>query len=66
MVKKKDKRTNNDLRNTTQETKDRVTLTSNVNVRAPERLAVPAPHVTSAMLLLDNTNIIDISSRAGS
>jgi hypothetical protein len=27
-------------------------------VGAPERLAVPAPHVTSVMLLLDNTNII--------
>ena len=25
---------------------------------APERLAVPAPHVTYVMLLLDNTNII--------
>jgi len=50
MVKrKKDKRTNNDLQNTTQKTKDRATRTPlkpGMNSGAPEGLTVPAPHVT--------------------
>jgi len=52
--KKKDKRTNNDLQNTTQKTKDRVTqnpLKQGVNSCAPEELAVPAPLVAPVVLL---------------
>ena len=43
---KKDKRTNNDLQNTTQKTKHQATQTHwkpGVNSDAPEGLAVPAP-----------------------
>jgi hypothetical protein len=51
---KKDKRTNNDLNNTTQKTKDRATRTPQkpgVNLAAPEGKAVPAPLVTLVVLL---------------
>ena len=46
---KKHKRTNNDLQNTTQKTKDRVTRTplkTGMNSGAPEMQAVPVPLVT--------------------
>jgi len=36
----------------------RTLLKMGVNPGAPERLAVPAPHVTPVMLLLNDTNII--------
>jgi hypothetical protein len=52
--KKKDERTNNDLQNITQKTKDRVTQTPlkhGVNSGAPEGLAVPAPLVTPVVLI---------------
>jgi hypothetical protein len=41
----KSKRTNNDLQNITQKTKDRTTRTQQ-KTGAPEGLAVSAPHVT--------------------
>lgn len=49
------KRTNNDLQNTTQKTKDRATQTplkSGVNSGTAEENAVPDPLVASIMLLL--------------
>ena len=49
------KRTNNDLQNTTQKTKDRATKTPlkfGVNSGTAEENAVPAPLVASIMLLL--------------
>jgi hypothetical protein len=54
----KDKRTNNDLQNTTQKTKDRATRTplkSGINSGAP---GVPVPLVTPIVLLLKDTDII--------
>jgi len=51
---KKDKRTNNNLQNTTEKTKDRATRTSlktGVSSDAPKGYAVPAPHVTPVVLL---------------
>ena len=54
MAKKKDKRTNNDRQNTTQETEDRATRTpikTRVNSCAPEGEAVSAPLVALIMLL---------------
>ena len=54
---KKDKRTNTDLQNIT-ERNTNPTKKTGVNPGAPERLAVPAPHVTPVMLLLSDTNII--------
>ena len=53
----KDKRTNNDLQNITQKTKDRATRTPlkpGVNSGAPEEVAVPAPYVTAVVLLFNN------------
>ena len=55
MAKRKEKRTKNDLQNNTQKIKDRATRTSlktGVNSGAPERSVVPAPHVTTVVLLL--------------
>ena len=55
--KKKDKRTNNDLQNITQKSKDRAPQTpvkTEVNSGAPEGLAVPAPYVTYILLLLNS------------
>ena len=52
----KRKRTNNVLQNITQKTKDRATLKPEVSACNPEGLTVPAPLVTSVMLLL-NDNI---------
>ena len=49
----KRKKMNNHLQNTTQKTKDRVTLTAKepgVNSGAPEGLAVPAPLATPVVL----------------
>jgi hypothetical protein len=57
----KDKRTNNDLQNTTQKTKDRATRTplkSGINPGAPGGLTVPVPLVTPIVLLLKDTDII--------
>jgi len=57
----KGKRTNNDLRNITQKTKDRAIRTPikpGVNSGAAEGLAVPVPHVTPVVLLLNDMNII--------
>jgi len=49
------------LQNTIQKTKDRTTRTpletDGVNSCAPVRLAVPAPHVTPIVLLLNDMNI---------
>jgi hypothetical protein len=56
--KKKDKRTNNDLQNITQKTKDRATRSPIKTGGAPKGLAVPAPLVTPVVLLLNNTNIV--------
>jgi len=47
--KKKDKRTNNHLLNTTQQTKDRATWTP---LKYQEWQAVPAPHMAPVVLLL--------------
>jgi len=58
---KKEKRTNNDLQNITQKTQNQATLIPlkpGVNSCAPEGLAVPAPHATPVVLLLNDTNII--------
>ena len=57
----KGERTNKDLQNITQKSKDRATQTSlktGVNSGILEGLAVPAPHMTPVVLLLSNTNII--------
>ena len=54
--KKNDKRTNNDIQNITQKTKDRATGAPLKVTGALKGLAVPAPHVT--VLLLNDTNII--------
>ena len=57
----KGKRDNNNLQNNTHKTKDRATrppLKTGVNAGAPEGLAVPAPHVTPIVLLLNYTSII--------
>jgi hypothetical protein len=54
-------RTNNDLQNIIQKTKDRATGTSlktGMNSCAPGGLAVSTPHVTPVVLLLNDTNII--------
>jgi len=59
--KKKHKRTNNNLQNTTRKTKDRetrTTLKTGVNSGAPEGLALAVPLVTFVVLLLSDTNII--------
>jgi len=48
--KKSDRRTNNNLQNTTQKTKDRATRTPQ-NTGAPEGYSVPAPLVASIVLL---------------
>jgi hypothetical protein len=60
MAKRKmDQRTNNDLQNITQKTKDRVTRTllkPEVNSGFAEGSTVPAPHVTLVVLLLNDTN----------
>jgi hypothetical protein len=55
------KRTNNDLPNITQKTKDRTTQTPQklrLNSDTPEGLAVPVPPVAPVVLLLNDTNII--------
>jgi hypothetical protein len=54
---KKDKLTNNDLQNTTQQIKYRATripLRPVVNSSSPEGSEVPGPHVTPVVLLLLN------------
>ena len=59
--KKKDKRTNNHIQNSTQKTKDQATRTPlkpGMNSSAPEMLGVLAPLVTPVVLLLKDTNII--------
>ena len=58
---RKEKRTHTDLQNSTHKTNDRATQTSlkpMANSDAPEKLAFPAPCVTSPMLLLKDTNIV--------
>jgi hypothetical protein len=60
------KGTNNDLQNIAQKTKDRATQTpqkSGVNSCALKGLAVPAPHVTPVVFLLNDTNIINYGNR---
>ena len=55
------KRTNNDLPNITQKTKDRTIQTPQkprLNSDTPEGLAVPAPPFSPVVLLLNDTNII--------
>jgi len=50
--KEKDKRTNNDIQNTTQKTKlTRTPLTAEVELRCLEKLAVTAPLVPPVVLL---------------
>jgi hypothetical protein len=60
MAKRKlDQRTNNDLQNITQKTKNRVTRTllkPEVTSGFAEGSTVPAPHVTLVVLLLNDTN----------
>ena len=59
--KKMDNRTNNDLQNTTQKTKERATrapLKLGVNSYAPEGLTVPDPLATPVVVLLNDMNII--------
>jgi hypothetical protein len=55
IAKKKDKRTNNDIQNITQKTKDRATrasLKTRLNSGAPETWAVPVSHVAPVVVLL--------------
>ena len=57
----KRKRTNNDLQNITQKTKDgarRIPKKGGFNSSAPERLAVPVPYVNPFIILLSETNTI--------
>jgi hypothetical protein len=61
---KKDKRTNNHIQDSTQKTKDQATRTPlkpGMNSSAPEMLGVLAPLVTPVVLLLKDTNIIWLS-----
>jgi len=58
---KEDKRTKYDLQSIRQKTRDRATRTplkTGGELRYSEGLAVPAPHVTPAVLLSNDTNII--------
>ena len=62
----KQKRTNNDLQNTTQKTKDRATqtpLNTGVKSGTPDIVLVPAPHATPVVLLLNDTNIFRYGNR---
>jgi hypothetical protein len=55
---KKDNRTNNDLQNTPQKTKDRATQTpmkTVVNTGVPEGYSVPVPHLAPVVVLLLQT-----------
>jgi len=54
--KKKDKRTNNDLQNITQESKVRATSPGG-ELRLHGRVGISCPIVTSVVLLLNDTNI---------
>ena len=56
--KKRDTRTNNDLQNITQKTKDRATRIPQKLGGYPEGLAVPVPRVSPVGLLLGDTHII--------
>ena len=56
------KRTNNDLQNITQKTKDGATCTPLKTGGAPEALAVPAPHVTPVGYSRHRTNIAESES----
>ena len=62
MVKRKtDIRTNNDLQNTTEKSKDRATGTAlkpGMNSCAPEGQAVPAPLITPVVFLANDTNVL--------
>jgi hypothetical protein len=53
-------RTNNDIQNTTQKTKDRATLKSGVNSYVPEGSTVPAPLATPVVLLLNDKFIYEL------
>ena len=58
--KQKDKRTSNDLQNTTEETKDRGTripLTTGDSLGVPEGSAVPAPLVTPTYIIVCTQNV---------
>ena len=50
----KRKKTNNDIQNTTQKTKDRATLKTGVNSCAPEGSTISAPLATVVVLLLND------------
>jgi hypothetical protein len=56
--KKNDKGTNNDLQSTTHIKELEPRLSPGMYLCAPERPAVPAPHVTPVVLLISDTNII--------
>jgi hypothetical protein len=53
-------KTNNDIQNTTQKTKDRATLKSGVNSYVPEGSTVPAPLATPVVLLLNDKFIYEL------
>jgi hypothetical protein len=57
-----EKGTNNDLQNITQKTKNRATRTLLLDL---EGLAVPAPHVRSVVLLVNDKDIIWYENRVG-